>query len=178
MQRIGANGTKKLIRTIIALVSLALLIAFDQLTKSYFSNLYKTEGLVNIEIIPNFLRLVYTENTGAAWSFLSDVSWAQTFFKVITGLSLVLFIGMYVYALKSKRLLRISLILIIAGTVGNFVDRLLFGYVVDFISFNFWGWSFPVFNVADICLTIGVVLFMIYLLFISKYALFRKNNAK
>ena len=178
MQRIGTDGTKKLVRTILALVLLGALITLDQLTKCYFSNLHKTESIVNIEIIPNFLKLVYTENTGAAWSFLSDVTWAQTFFKVITALSLVVFIGMYVYALKSKRLLRISLILIIAGTIGNFVDRLLLGYVVDFISFNFWGWAFPVFNVADICLTVGVILLMIYLLFISKYALFRKNNAK
>jgi signal peptidase II len=136
---------------------------------------YETSG--KTVVIKDFFELTYTVNTGAAWSFLSGVSWAQTFFKVLTMVSLVLFGVFLFYAFKQNyKFLKYALVLVIAGTIGNFIDRILINGVIDFLSFTFWGWDFPVFNVADSCLTVGVIMIIVHYCFIDKDALFRKKN--
>ncbi len=177
MQRTWANGTRRIVSCILGVLIILLLIAIDQVSKYYFKDLYLEKGTT--VVIRNFFSLTYTMNTGAAWSFLAGVSWAQTFFKVLTIISLILFMMFYVYALKKNyKWLQFSLVLIIAGTIGNFIDRIIMGGVIDFLSFTFWGWSFPVFNFADCCLSVGVVMLIIHYLFLDKDAVFKiKKNS-
>lgn len=177
MQGTGTNRRRRLISIIISVVLLGVLIAIDQLTKYHFKALFAEKGTTTV--IENFFCFTYTENTGAAWSFLAGVSWAQTFFKVLTAVSLVLFGVFYVYAYKRDYgWLKISLVLIIAGTIGNFIDRLLLNYVIDFLSFTFWGWDFPVFNFADSCLTVGVIMLIVHYCFLDADALFKKKSSE
>ena len=176
MQGVGIAGRKR-IKNIVFHSSVLLLCAFliflDQWTKVHFKNLYLEKGVT--VIIDNFFRLTYTVNTGAAWSFLEGVSWAQTFFKVLTAVALVCFCGLYFIACKKRyKWLQFSVGIIISGTLGNFIDRLLYSGVTDFISFQFGSYFFPVFNIADICLTVGIIMLLVHFLFIDENAIFKR----
>ena len=175
MQRVRANGWKRIVLEIIPALILVALVFLDQWSKDYFYNLWHFNG--DKVVIKNFFTLTYTVNTGAAWGFLSDKSWGQLFFKVLTSISLVAFVAYYLYAVKKgKTWLKCALILIIGGTIGNFIDRLLANGVVDFLSFNFWGYAFPVFNFADSFLTVGVIMLIVYYCFMDENAIFRSAN--
>ncbi len=177
MQRTRTDRAKKITFIIVSAVICALLVLIDQLTKIYFKNKFHNDG--QTVVIDGFFYFTYTVNTGSAFSFLAGKKWAQIFFKVLTPLSLVLFTLILLYSVKhGKKFLSISVVLIISGAIGNFIDRLLFNGVSDFISFQFGTYYFPIFNFADICLTVGVFLFVIYLLFIDKNAVFRRNGKK
>lgn len=176
MQRIGATG-RRIIFAIAIAVIVGTLIAVDLITKYSFVKLFENKG--ETIVISGFFYFTFVKNTGSAFGFMSNVSWAQTFFKIFTAVSLILFIFFLVYAVISKkRLLSIALMLIIAGAIGNYIDRLVFGYVRDFIGFTFRSYNFPIFNFADICLTFGAILFFINFLFIDEQAIFRKNGKK
>ena len=178
MQRIRANRWGRIILEIIPIAVLILSVVFDQLTKVWCDNLYEKNG-GQTTVIDNFFYLTYTINTGAAFSFLAGKEWAQIFFKVLTSISLVMFVFFYIYAFKKKYgFLKYSLALIIGGTIGNFIDRLIMDGVRDFLSFIFWGNPFAVFNLADACLTVGVIMLIIHFLFIDESAIFRKKNGK
>ena len=167
MQRVRLNVK----RHIFPLAALILIIAADQLTK-----LALAKSRIDKVLIKGLLSFTYTENTGAAFSFLGGKEWAQIFFICLTAVALVAFAFFYFKTKPQNFILRYSLVLIIAGAAGNFIDRLASGYVVDFIFVHF----FPaVFNVADISLTIGAILFVFHYLFLDKDAVFkRKNNAE
>ncbi len=178
MQGIRSNRCGRIILECIPILVLILMIVFDQLTKVWCDNLYKEKG-GQTTVIENFFYLTFTVNTGAAFSFLADKAWAQTFFKVITAISLVLFVLFYIYAVKKKHVfLKYALSAIIAGTIGNFIDRLFMNGVRDFLSFVFWGNPFAIFNIADACLTVGVIMLIIHFLFLDESAIFRKKNGK
>lgn len=149
-----------------------LLIGLDQATKFLiWSDKVRFE---NLQIIKDFFYLTYVENTGASFGMLKDVSWSRWLFLVLTVATVIFMIW---YLIKHKHtLLRLSLSLIIAGAVGNFIDRLLRGFVVDFFHFYPFGYDFAVFNVADICINIGVALLFIYLIFIYKDPEKEKKN--
>lgn len=176
MQRIGANRRRRIIIEIAFLVLLLALIAIDQLTKYHFShtlNMYEIQP-----VIKDFFYFSYTVNTGAAWSFLSGVPWAQTFFKILTAFALVIFVLLYIYSLKKGyKWLKVGLIFIISGTIGNFIDRLCIDGVIDFIGFTFGKYNFPVFNLADAFLVVGVIMLIIQFLFFDKNAVFKRNDA-
>ena len=145
---------------IISLIIFALCLFFDRLTK-YLAviNLKDKDDFV---LIKDGLVLTYLENTGAAFSMLSGKS---LFFIIIT---IVFSVIIFIFFLKIKPERRYSplyicLTVILAGAVGNLIDRIMNGYVVDFIYFQVI--NFPVFNVADICVTLGVVFLIIFLLF-------------
>jgi len=143
------------------------IIILDQITKTIIA-----ANHTNITLIENLLSFTYTQNSGAAFSFLTDKDWAQTFFKIITAIAIVCFAFMYYKTNKKNVLLKYSLVLIMSGAIGNFIDRISFNYVVDFISVHF----FPaIFNVADSALTIGAILFVIHYLFFDKDAIFKKK---
>ena len=178
MQRTRLNGRlATIITAVIGVCVVGLLIWFDRFTKNYFYDFFVTKNNQDVCIIKNFFYFTYATNTGAGWSFLSGVSWAQTFFKVTTVIALAIMLFFSVYSLiKNKKWLFISFSLCIAGAVGNFIDRIINGFVIDFISFIFGNYNFPVFNVADICLTVGVIMLIVYLLFLDDNGVLRKNG--
>lgn len=134
-----------------------ILIALDQLSK--FAVVRHLAG-GEVAIIPGFFRLLYVENRGAAFGILQE---GRPLFIVIT----VAVIGFLLYGIYRKRdevrgLLRVALVLILAGAVGNFIDRLRLHFVVDFLSFRFFGHDFAVFNLADSFIVVGTILLMIH----------------
>lgn len=136
-----------------------LLIAFDRLTKQLaVKYLMKQEK----EIIPNIFSLHYLENRGAAWGLFQNALWL---FIIITIVVLVALLYFYSHLPFEKRyhLLRISIIILSAGAIGNFIDRIVWRYVVDFLYFKLI--DFPVFNVADCYVCIAAVLILYCLLF-------------
>ena len=174
MQGIGLarrNRIIKVVNLIVTLVLFALLILLDQFSKSYFEELYNKQGQTTV--IDGFFYLTHVVNKGAAWSFLGDKPWAQTFFKIITIVAICIFIVAYIYAyIKNYRWLQYGVSIAFAGTVGNFIDRLLINGVNDFLSFVFGTYHFPVFNVADICLCVGVAMIIIHMCFIDDNGIF------
>ena len=154
---------KNILKYTIFFVFSGLLVFIDQLTKSLaYKYLYNKEP---VSLINNVLELVYVENRGAAFGILQN---KQTFFYILTIIVLIIIIvNLYNLKLYKKSILYfIFLILIFSGAVGNFIDRIRNKYVVDFIYFK--PIDFPVFNFADIYITIGCVLIIFSLLFIYK----------
>lgn len=132
----------------------------DQLTKLWVSGSLVGKGVV--EIIPGIIGFRYVENTGAAFSIFAS----NTLMLTIISAVLIIFLTYLIWRYrKGHKMLNISLALIIAGAIGNLIDRVFAGYVVDFIEFRFV--NFAVFNVADICVTIGTILLAVYILFLS-----------
>ena len=175
MQGIRADRWKIIILEIIPIILLSVLIVLDQVSKNFYRELYLKSGQTTV--IDGFFYLTYTVNTGAAWSFLSDVPWAQTFFKILTSVSLILFVLMYFYAFKRNyKWMKYSLVFVVGGTIGNFIDRLMANGVVDFLSFVFGDYHFPVFNLADTFLVVGVIMLIVHFLFIDESALFKKKD--
>lgn len=157
-----------------------LLILADQVSK------YAVRTNFNLgqkkELIKNFLSLYYTRNTGSAFSFLADRSWG---IYILTAISFVMSIIIFYLMYKSARVrlypISISMMLILSGALGNLVDRFVFRYVVDFIRFDFGSYTFPIFNIADICAVCGTILIMFVLLFKQKmsddfFAVFMSNK--
>ena len=145
-----------------------ILFALDQVTKIVMHG-----GNVHTPVIKGFLSFRYSQNEGAAFGFLSDKTWAQLFFIILTSVAIVGFFVWYLCADKKKKTMRVALLMILNGALGNLVDRIAFGYVRDFISFSFFP---PIFNVADAVLCIGVGLLVIHFLFLDKDALLRKKD--
>lgn len=134
----------------------AIIIIIDQLIKIVVNRKLPLEK--NYDIIPNFLSIYHVDNTGAAFSILTN----QVTLLIV--LSLIILFILYKYIEKEKnftKLSTISLGLIMGGIVGNLIDRLLFGKVIDYISLKFGSYLFPVFNIADTAIVIGVILMII-----------------
>lgn len=164
------GGFMKKIRHLIYLV---LLLVFDQFTK--YLVVTKLMGKEPIQIIPKVLQLCYHENTGAVWGIMSDKT---TVLAIISAIILIIMVCFYIRIPKEKHydLLRITLIFIAAGALGNFIDRIVRKYVVDFIYFELI--DFPVFNVADSYITVSVIVLMILFLFYYKDEDFEFLNMK
>ena len=114
----------------------------------------------SIQIMP-FFNLTYVHNTGAAFSFLSEAGgWQRWFFA---GLALVISMVIAVWLTRLKKhetLLAVALALVLGGAVGNLIDRLAYGYVVDFLDVYYETWHWPAFNIADSAITLGVILML------------------
>ena len=115
----------------------------------------------SIKIMPYF-NLTYVHNTGAAFSFLSDAGgWQRWFFA---GLAVIISTVMVVWLAKLKQhetLLAVALSLVLGGAIGNLIDRLAYGYVIDFLDVYYQSWHWPAFNIADSAITLGVVLMLL-----------------
>lgn len=138
-----------------------LLIFADQIIKFLTVKYLAPSG--SIVILKNILSLTYVENRGAAFGILQDGRW---FFIIVT----IVILSVLTYYLKRHqgrgRLFNFSISLIYAGAIGNFIDRLFKGYVVDMIHATFI--DFPVFNFADCLIVVGVILLYVYILFFDK----------
>lgn len=143
-----------------SVLTLILIIA-DQYTKHLAVRFIKPVG--SVEVIKNILRFSYVENRGAAFGMLRDARWV---FITVTVISVAAIVWWMVFRRPESRLLRVSLLLILSGALGNLIDRVMLGYVTDMIDVAFI--DFPVFNFADCCVVVGAVLFAIYVLFVYK----------
>ena len=174
MNDIKAWCKKNIAAYIILLVISAALVVIDQISK-YLVVLYLPKD-AQIKVIPYLFNFTYVENKGAAWGMMANSRWI---FIIISAVAVVALAVLLLYFAKSKKFFVASLVLIFAGGIGNMIDRIANGYVVDFIQFAFWQ-SFPVFNVADSYVTIGGFMLIIYVLFIDRSFLSgrKKENGK
>lgn len=147
---------------ILPILLIALLTAFDQLTKYMITSSF--ELYESKMVIQNILSFTYIRNTGVAWGMFQG---KRIIFLVLTAV--VLLFCFYIFAniaeQKKYRLLRIALIVLVSGAVGNMIDRIKLGYVVDFFCVEFI--DFPIFNVADIFVVVSMI--GIFLLIMFKY---------
>jgi len=130
----------------------------DQLSKALLDHFLELNQ--SITIIPSFFRITYVRNEGAAWSLFAG---NQIFLIIMSFLALYI---IYVYFIKNKVLDKLELWsygILLGGIFGNLIDRLIRGYVTDFFDFTIFNYHFPVFNIADICIVIGVFLTIISL---------------
>ena len=136
----------------------ALVAVLDQLTKYWVSAGF---GYGEARAITGFFNLVLTHNSGAAFSFLASAAgWQRGFFIGIALIAIVV-ISVLLARHSGEKLFCLSLALILGGAVGNVIDRIAFGYVVDFLDFHLAGWHWPAFNLADSAITVGAVLLLV-----------------
>ena len=133
----------------------AVIILADQFTKTLILGHFQ---LGDSRTVFSFFNLVRVHNSGAAFSFLAGASGWQRWFFVGIGAVATVFIIWMLRSHGGQRLFSWALSLILGGAIGNVIDRLLHGYMVDFLQFHAGGWYFPSFNVADSAITVGAVL--------------------
>lgn len=138
------------------LILVGLIVGLDAITKATISRVFDYGE--RFEVIKDFFWLTYLKNTGAAWSILEGQKW---FFVIISFIAMCAMLYFYLKSENKQTIYRLSLLILFAGTLGNFMDRALLGYVRDFLSFKIVNYYFPVFNVADISLNIGVGLLIL-----------------
>ena len=137
---------------ILSIVLVIVLLGIDLLLK-YLVSTY----LTTVNIIDNFFSLTYVLNDGAAFSLFAS----RTYLLILIALLCLFFI---IYELKSNlddRILSIGYSLALAGLLGNFLDRLIDGYIIDYLSFKILGYNYPIFNFADILIVVGIIVVII-----------------
>ena len=111
----------------------------------------------NCTIIDNIFAITYYQNTGAAWSILEG----KTFLLIVISVVVLVLVYSMMFSFDENKLTNISFGLLFGGIIGNLIDRILFGYVRDFISVVIFGYYFPIFNIADIAIVVGVMLLIL-----------------
>lgn len=139
------------------LLAAAIFVA-DQWTKQWILDHYQHGDAT---VVTSFFNIVRAHNPGAAFSFLAGASGWQRWFFTAIGVGAAVFIIWLLRAHAGQRLFSFALTLILGGAIGNVVDRLQHGYVVDFLDFHWAGWHFPAFNIADSGITVGAVLLIL-----------------
>lgn len=140
------------------MISGALIVLIDLVSKTLVQTGMKLYD--SIEVIPGFFSITYLQNTGAAWSIFEGQRWL---FIVLGIATLAVLVGMFIKEDKNPWIIS-GVALMIAGTFGNLFDRIVYGYVRDMLSFIIFDYHFPVFNIADVSLVIGVGLIAIAVL--------------
>jgi len=135
------------------------LVVFDQWTKGWIERHYELGEYTPVFFWLDIIRL---HNPGAAFSFLADAGgWQRWFFTIFAvGVSVMLIVWLRKVRLKTEPILAIALALVLSGAVGNVIDRIEHGYVVDFIHVHWQQAYFPAFNIADSAITIGAILLL------------------
>ena len=133
-------------------------IVLDQLTKTLILGHFQLGDSLHVT---SFFNVVRVHNTGAAFSFLAGAGGWQRWFFVTLGFVATGFIVWMLRSHPAQKLFCLAVTLIMGGALGNVVDRLLHGYVVDFIQLHWGGWYFPSFNLADSAITLGAVLLIL-----------------
>jgi len=133
----------------------AVVFVSDQLTKFAAADYLMRHGDVQLT---SFLNFSLVHNTGAAFGFLSSASgWQNIFFIVVASVACIVILWMTWRLTTNDRVLGAGLMLVLGGAAGNLTDRLLHGYVIDFVDVHYHAWHWPAFNVADSAITIGAV---------------------
>lgn len=143
---------KKKSNIILVVILVSVLLGIDLLLK-YLVSTY----LTTVNIINNFFSLTYVLNDGAAFSLFAS----RTYLLILIALICLFFI---IYELKNNlndRVLSIGYSLVLAGLLGNFLDRLMDGYIIDYLSFKILGYNYPIFNFADILIVVGIIVVII-----------------
>lgn len=136
----------------LVIILVSVLLGLDLSLKYLVSNY-----LTTVNIIDNFFSLTYVLNDGAAFSLFAS----RTYLLILIALVCLFFI---IYELKNNlddRVLSIGYSLVLAGLLGNFIDRLIDGYIIDYLSFKILGYNYPIFNLADILIVVGIVIVII-----------------
>ncbi len=139
----------------IMIATIILVLIVDQVTKQF---IVKTMDLGDsVTVIKDFFYISSHRNTGGAWGILTG---QMVVFYLITFIAFILFYFLIKETdFKNKKIYSVAVTLLIAGAIGNFIDRVLFQEVVDFLDFYIFGYDFPIFNVADMCLVVGMFMF-------------------
>ncbi len=137
--------------------ALVILVA-DQVTKALILDSYR---LGDFTTITSFFNIVRAHNTGAAFSFLAQAGGWQRWLFTGFGVLAALLIVWQLRAHPGQKLFSFALASILGGAIGNVIDRMVYGYVVDFLDFHAAGWHFPAFNVADAGISLGAVLLIV-----------------
>lgn len=145
---------------------------FSTLIVDQLSKILVDYNKTSVTLIDGVLRISISYNEGASFSFLSGKDWAQTFFIILTAVVLIAGFAYLIVKKPKTKWLCSSVSLLFSGTIGNFIDRLAFGHVRDFIDVPF----FANFNIADSCLCIGAFMLVLYVLFFDEDALFKTDK--
>ena len=143
---------KKRNNILLVIILVSVFLSLDLLLK-YLVSTY----LTSITIIDNFFSLTYTLNDGAAFSIFASKTYLLIFFSLLC----LIFI---LYELKNNitdRVLSIGYSLVLSGLLGNFIDRLIDGYVIDYLAFKIFGYNYPIFNLADTLIVVGIIIVLI-----------------
>jgi len=134
------------------------LLIVDQLTKLWFDSSLRYGE--RVQVLPFFdFTLLY--NPGAAFSFLADQAGWQRWFYTVLGLGAAVFMLWMMHTNRTQQRLLLALALILSGAIGNVIDRIAYGHVIDFLLFYWQNWYYPAFNVADSCITLGAILLIL-----------------
>ena len=140
------------------LVLAGCLLIVDQLTKLWFDSSLRYGE--RVQVLPFFdFTLLY--NPGAAFSFLADQAGWQRWFFTVLGLGAAVFMLWMMHTNRTQQRLLLALALILSGAIGNVIDRIAYGHVIDFLLFYWQNWYYPAFNVADSCITLGAILLIL-----------------
>ena len=149
--------------TVIMLIATVVLIAADQLTKMWaVAQLHDAERV--IPVINEIFEFRYAENPGVAFSMLEGQRWI--FIPITLLVGGVILIMMFRSPLRCYPLFNITCVLVLSGAIGNLIDRIAYGYVIDFLYFRLI--DFPIFNFADCCVVVGAILMFIFFIFVLK----------
>ncbi len=133
------------------------MIILDQITKIIAQSVLPFGGK-GVKVIDRFFYFTYAKNFGGAWSLFEGHTWIF----VIAAIIAVGVLGYFFFQVKpEEKFARFGFSLVIAGAIGNCIDRIFLGYVRDFIDFIIFGYDFPIFNIADVCIVLGVFLIFI-----------------
>ena len=147
------------VRYRILLIITTISLVFDQWTKQLIDQHFALHE--SVPLIDNFLALTYVRNKGAAFGILADSAFRIPFFITVSLVALIGILWYYRKIAEEQRLLQWALTLIFSGAIGNLIDRVRFGEVVDFVDAHWFQYHWPAFNVADSAISVGVTLILI-----------------
>jgi signal peptidase II len=148
---------------------MGLILILDQATKAIVRATLALHD--SVELIPGFLNFTHVRNTGAAFGLLNEIDFPfKTTVMTMTALTALIVIGLFtVKTAVPQPIAQFGLVLVIGGAVGNLVDRVMLGYVIDFVDVYWRGWHFWAFNVADASITIGASLLILDMFWIDRH---------
>ena len=151
----------------LSMVLAAAIVILDQVSKRAILEWVELHQNISIN---SWFSITHRENLGAAWSFLADAGGWQRGFLSVLALAVSAYIAWWLWSLRTEHssVLTVGLALVLGGALGNVIDRIVLGHVIDFIEVYIMGWAFPAFNVADSAITVGAGCLIIDALFLSK----------